>query len=73
MTVDVADRCIAIAAKEGSSMAALTYTTPEMTVTTLEEIDVLTASGDVYEGDGEYSSYESRDAGEFDDFEIDWG
>ena len=49
------------------------YASPEMTVTLFEDVDVLTASGDVYEGDGEYSSYESRDAGEFDDFEIDGG
>ena len=49
------------------------YISPEMTVSLFDEADILTASGDVYEGDGEYSSYESRDAGEFDDFEIDWG
>ena len=48
------------------------YTSPEMTVSLLDDTDILTASGDIYEGDGEYDSYESRDAGEFDDFDIDW-
>ena len=53
-------------------MAGLAYTVPELTVTYLDEVDILTASGDIYEGDGEYDSYESRDAGEFDDFDVDW-
>ena len=48
------------------------YTTPEMTISFLEEVDVLTASGEAYTGEGTYGEYESRDAGEFDDFDIDW-
>lgn len=49
------------------------YISPEMTVSLLDEMDILTASGDTYESGGEYDSYESRDAGEFDDFDINWG
>ena len=48
------------------------YTSPEMTVTLFEDTDILTASGDTYESSGEYNTYETRDAGEFDDFDIDW-
>ena len=49
------------------------YVTPIMQIAAFEEIDVLTASGEAYTGEGNYGEYESRDAGEFDDFDIDWG
>ena len=41
-----------------------------MTVSLFEEADVLTASGETYESNN-IGNYESRDAGEFDDFDID--
>lgn len=50
-----------------------TYSTPDLLVTLLESADVLTASGEAYTGEGNYGEYESRDAGEFDDFDVDWG
>ena len=50
-----------------------TYISAEMIVSLFEEdTDVLTASGEAYTGEGNYGEYESRDAGEFDDFDIDW-
>ena len=52
-------------------MTELTYISPEMTVSLFEEADVLTASGETYESNN-IGNYESRDAGEFDDFDIDW-
>lgn len=47
------------------------YSSPEMRISFLEEADVLTASGETYESNN-IGNYESRDAGEFDDFDIDW-
>ena len=50
--------------------------TPEMWIAQLEDADVLTASGEAYTGGGNYGEYESKDAGEFDEFDdfgIDWG
>ena len=49
------------------------YISAEMTVSLFDEADVLTASGEAYTGEGDYGEYESRDAGEFDDFDINWG
>ena len=49
------------------------YITPELSVSLFDEADVLTASGEAYTGEGDYGDYESRDAGEFDDFDVDWG
>ena len=50
-----------------------TYISAEMIVSLFEDTDVLTASGEAYTGEGNYGEYESRDAGEFDDFDVDWG
>ena len=36
-------------------------------------IDLLTASGEAYTGEGDYGDLETRDAGEWDDFDFDWG
>ena len=49
------------------------YVTPELSVSLFDEADVLTASGEAYTGEGNYGDYESRDAGEFDDFEVEFG
>ena len=49
------------------------YTTPEMLISLLEDADVLTASGEAYTGEGDYGDLETRDAGEWDDFDFDWG
>ena len=46
------------------------YTTPEMLISFLEESDVLTASGEVYEDESGYKDYEAGDAGEWDDFDF---
>ena len=46
------------------------YTTPEMLISLLEEADVLTASGEAYTGEGDYETVETRDVGEWDDFDF---
>ena len=55
-------------------MTEFAYVSPEMTVSFFEDdADVLTASGEAYTGEGDYGDLETRDAGEWDDFDFDWG